>query len=203
MDLFTSENELSRVELPLEDSDIVYYANLLTSAEATRLYESLLENISWRQDDITIYGKTYAQPRLTALYGEQGANYSYSGIKMYPLPFTSELKRIKNKIEMTTGASFNVVLINLYRDGRDSNGWHSDDEKELGKNPFIASISLGAKRTFHLRHKSIKHLKHKIDLEHGSLLTMAGTTQHFWQHQLPKSTKISTSRINLTFRLIQ
>jgi len=203
MDLFTSENELSKVELHLKDSEIVYYRNLLNSEEATSLHQSLLESVSWRQDNITIYGKTYPQPRLTALYGEKAASYSYSGIKMAPLPFTSELKRIKNKIEVTTGVLFNVVLINLYRDGRDSNGWHSDDEKELGTNPFIASISLGAKRTFHLRHKSIKHLKHKIDLEHGSLLTMAGATQHFWQHQLPKSTKIDSSRINLTFRLIQ
>lgn len=203
MDLFTSENKLLKIELPLADSEVVYYPNLLPSAEATSLHQNLLQNISWRQDHITIYGKTYPQPRLTALYGEEGASYSYSGIKMDPLPFTSELKRIKNTIEKLTRASFNVVLINLYRDGRDSNGWHSDDEKELGENPFIASISLGAKRTFHLRHKSIKHLKHKIDLGHGSLLTMAGATQHFWQHQLPKSSKITRSRINLTFRFIQ
>ena len=153
------------------------------------------------QKTIKLFGKTFAQPRLTALYGSEGKPYSYSGIKMNPIPFTTTLNDIKKKIESLTQEKFNTVLLNLYRDGKDGNGWHSDDEKELGTQPTIASISFGAERPFQLRHKK-ENLKCKFVLEHGSLLLMKGTTQEFWQHQIPKSKKILNQRINLTFRNI-
>lgn len=156
----------------------------------------------WRQDEIRVYGKLYPQPRLTALYGNNNRSYSYSGIVMKPLPFSDTLLEIRRKISVLTNVEFTSCLLNLYRDGKDSNGWHSDDEKELGKNPVIASVSLGQERYFHLRHKKLKQLKQKILLEHGSLLLMRGQTQHFWQHQIPKTTRQIGERINLTFRVI-
>ena len=121
---------------------------------------------------------------------------------MNPLGFDTELKGIKQKLEQEFQVVFSTCLLNLYRDGQDSNGWHSDDEKELGTNPTIASISLGEERFFHLKHKTNKELKQKILLEHGSLLLMQGSTQHFWQHQIPKTKRKVGKRVNLTFRLI-
>jgi alkylated DNA repair dioxygenase AlkB len=121
---------------------------------------------------------------------------------MKPLPFSETLSDIRKRISRLTNVEFTSCLLNLYRDGRDSNGWHSDDEKELGNNPVIASVSLGQERYFHLRHKKLKDLKHKILLEHGSLLLMSGQTQHYWQHQIPKTTRPIGERINLTFRVI-
>ena len=121
---------------------------------------------------------------------------------MHPLPFSPLLHEIKRKVENISEIKFTTVLLNLYRDGNDSNGWHSDDEKELGQDPVIASVSLGAKRRFQLRHKKDKSLRTTIELEHGSLLLMKGPTQHNWQHQLPKSKRIMEPRINLTFRII-
>jgi alkylated DNA repair dioxygenase AlkB len=122
---------------------------------------------------------------------------------MYPKPITQTLHHIKLQIEKVCDAQFTTVLLNLYRDGLDSNGWHSDDEKELGNQPVIASVSLGIERTFQLRHKKNKKLRHNLLLEHGSLLLMRGTTQENWQHQIPKSKKITAERINLTFRCIK
>lgn len=162
-----------------------------------------MNETEWQQDDIKIFGKVYQQPRLTALYGDDGKSYSYSNITMYPKPMTPLLKEIKSKIELMTQTVFNTVLLNLYRDGTDSNGWHSDNEKELGKNPVIASVSLGAKRSFKLKQRGDKKLNYKIFLNHGSLLLMQGETQHHWLHELPKSKKITEPRINLTFRVIK
>ena len=210
MNLFTSnqdkeqeENYNEEIILTLPDSDIIYYPNFYSIEEASALFENLKSNTSWQQDDITVYGKTYPQPRLTALYSLETMIYSYSGISMNTMPFTPTLIQIKNKIEENSKEKFNAVLLNLYRDGNDSVGWHSDDEKELGKNPIIASLTLGEERMFHLRHKNNKLLKSKFLLQHGSLLLMKGKTQHFWQHQIPKSKKINKSRINLTFRIIK
>jgi alkylated DNA repair dioxygenase AlkB len=121
---------------------------------------------------------------------------------MQPHVFTHALLEIKEQVEKVALVKFTSCLLNYYRDGKDSNGWHSDDEKELGKNPVIASVSLGAPRMFHFRNKKDKTLKHKLPLEHGSLLLMQGTTQHYWQHQLPKTAKNVGGRINLTFRVI-
>jgi alkylated DNA repair dioxygenase AlkB len=147
-----------------------------------------------------VYGKLYKQPRLTAFFSENEKSYGYSNIKMKPLEFTSILNSLKQKVERATNTKFTSCLLNLYRNGHDSNGWHADDEKELGTNPVIASISLGAERVFHLKHKNIKTLKHKLTLKNGSMLLMKGTTQHHWLHQIPKTKKPIGMRVNLTFR---
>jgi len=198
VNLFTEETHLS-----LPDSDINYFPNFLNFKKADSHFESLRKNVIWQLDDITIFGKTYAQPRLTALFGNNGKPYSYSNITMQPHEFTSELLEIKTKIEDKSGVVFTTCLLNLYRDGNDSNGWHADNEKELGKNPVIASLTLGQERFFHLKHRTRKELKHKLLLEHGSLLVMQGETQHHWLHQIAKTKKPIGERINLTFRVIK
>ena len=167
------------------------------------MFTKLLEEIPWQLDNITIFGKTHPQPRLTALFGNEGKPYSYSNIIMQPHPWNPILMFIKSEIETICNENFTTVLLNLYRDGKDSNGWHADNEKELGRNPVIASISFGAERSFHLKHNSIVDAKQKITLENGSLLLMKGETQHFWKHQIPKTAKPIGSRINLTFRIIK
>lgn len=159
-----------------------------------------MEKIPWQQDSIKIFGKVHPQPRLTALFADNSKPYSYSNITMYPHPFTEELEELKNRIEETTGEEFTTCLANLYRTGKDSMGWHADDEKELGPNPAIASLSLGAERIFHLRHRKDTNQRYKVRLPAGSLLLMAGPTQHFWLHQVPKTSRPVEPRINLTFR---
>jgi alkylated DNA repair dioxygenase AlkB len=203
LDLFTSEKNNTPLKLALTDAEITYYPSFFASEEASEYFRLLLNEIEWQQDDIKIFGKVYKQPRLTALYGINDASYRYSGITMLPKPFNSVLKEIKKRIEDITNVKFTTVLLNYYRDGSDSNGWHSDDEKVLGENPVIASISLGAERTFRLRHKKDKTQKKNLTLQNGSLLLMAGETQHHWQHCIPKSKKDIKPRINLTFRVIK
>ncbi len=189
--------------LQTKDSEVYYMTDFMVRKDADTLFEELIDTIPWRSDKITVFGKTYDQPRLTAWFGEEGKSYSYSGITMEPVAFPGLLMELKTKIEIATDTKFNSCLANLYRDGQDSNGWHSDDEKELGINPIIASVSLGEARYFHLRHKSDHSLKEKLLLQPGSLLLMRGTTQHHWQHQVPKTKRKIGSRINLTFRYIQ
>ena len=197
--LFTKD----KLQFNLPNADIEYYPNFFESNRANELLEKLKNEIPWQQDDITVFGKTYSQPRLTALFGNEGKPYAYSNIVMQPHPWKPLLQLIKDEIEEVSKANFTTVLLNLYRDGKDSNGWHADNEKELGQNPVIGSLSLGAERSFHLRHNTIKEQKIKINLEHGSLLLMKGETQHFWKHQIPKTAKIIGPRINLTFRIIK
>ena len=191
------------VYLNLPDAEIIYFPAFFNKEEADKIYLELLEQTPWQQDQITVYGKTHMQPRLTALYGNQGKSYSYSNIKMLPQQWTFLLQKIKFHIEDVSNVNFTSVLLNYYRNGSDSNGWHADDEKELGVNPIIASVSFGANRTFQLRHNSEKNLRKNIVLEHGSLLIMKGATQHFWKHQIPKTAKLIGPRINLTFRVIE
>ncbi len=191
------------IKLNLPDSKIVYYPSFLKKNEADTYFELLKRIVPWQQDTIKVFGKEYPQPRLTALYGSNDRTYSYSNITMKPLPFTNKLLEIKQKIEIRTDVTFTTCLLNLYRDGRDSNGWHADDEKELGVNPVIASLTLGQERFFHLKHRKNKTLKQKILLEHGSLLVMSGETQSHWLHQIPKTTRPIGERINLTFRVIK
>ncbi|HKJ49240.1 MAG TPA: alpha-ketoglutarate-dependent dioxygenase AlkB [Christiangramia sp.] len=186
----------------LKDGKIEYYQGFLKIEKAYEYFEALLNYDGWRHDKIKLFGREIYQPRLTALFGQPGKNYTYSGLEMIPEPFTKELQEIKDQCEKLTLSSFNVCLANLYRDGKDSMGWHSDDEKELGKEPIIASVSLGAERIFHLKHKKDKTARHKIRLQHGSLLVMRGTTQEFWKHQLPKTKQTLNPRVNLTFRKI-
>ena len=193
----------SPINLNLPDSDIIYYPKFLNYGEASEYFEVIKKNTSWQQDNITVYGKKYAQPRLTALFGNNGKPYSYSNITMQPHEFTEELLAIGTRIETITNINFTTCLLNLYRDGKDSNGWHADNEKELGQNPIIASVTLGQERYFHLKHRTNKNLKSKILLQHGSLLVMKGETQHQWLHQIPKTAKPIGERINLTFRIIK
>lgn len=195
--------QLDPIPLHLPDAEIMYYPAFFDKKEADEIYEELMNSIPWQQDEITVYGKNHLQPRLTALYGNEGKSYSYSNIKMEPHPWNLLLQKIKLKIESTTGTTFTTVLLNHYRDGKDSNGWHADNEKELGINPVIASLSFGAERNFQLKHNSNKELRKSIILEHGSLLLMKGSTQHFWKHQIPKTAKPIGPRINLTFRFIK
>lgn len=198
MNLFPKD----KITFDLPDADIEYYPDFFSETEALSLFHKLLDEIPWQQDNITVFGKTHQQPRLTALFGKEGKTYSYSNISMHPHPWNELLTKIKLKVEKTTGHTFTSVLLNLYRDGKDSNGWHADNEKELGQNPIIASVSFGEKRTFQLKHNTIKEAKQSIVLENGSLLLMKGTTQHYWKHQIPKTTKPINQRINLTFRTI-
>jgi alkylated DNA repair dioxygenase AlkB len=197
--LFQSDS----IVLNLPDAEIIYFPTFLKKEEADAIYNELIQNIPWQQDEITVYGKKHLQPRLTALYGNEGKPYSYSNIVMQPHPWTSLLQKIKSHIESVSKTNFTTVLLNYYRNGSDGNGWHADNEKELGTNPIIASLSLGAERTFQLKHNSDSTLKKSLILEHGSLLLMQGTTQHFWKHQIPKTTKPIGPRINLTFRMIE
>jgi len=192
-----------KITFSLPDADITYYPDFFDRARANELFEKLKNNVPWQQDHITVFGKTHLQPRLTALFGNEGKPYSYSNIVMNPHAWNPLLMFIKNEIEEIVGTNFTTVLLNYYRDGKDSNGWHADNERELGRNPIIASVSFGAERSFHLQHNTLKEQKLKINLEHGSLLIMEGTTQHFWKHQIPKTTQPIGPRINLTFRIIK
>jgi len=197
--LFPSE----KIIFDVPNAAIEYHPNIFTAEKSSFLFEKLRHEIPWQQDHITVYGKTHLQPRLTALFGNEGKPYSYSNIVMQPHHWNPLLMFIKNEIEDVCNENFTTVLLNLYRDGSDSNGWHADNEKELGRNPMIASVSFGAERMFHLQHNTIEDAKLKINLENGSLLIMKGETQHFWKHQISKTTKPIGPRINLTFRIIK
>jgi alkylated DNA repair dioxygenase AlkB len=185
----------------LEDGWLLFEPEFLTGIESDLLFETLYTSLPWAQGKVKIFGKTHATPRLESLHVVDGKSYNYSGNALISHPFTSELNELKNKIEAFSGESFNCVLANLYRDGKDSNGWHADNERELGINPVIASVSLGSARRFDLKHTTTGELKQLI-LPHGSLLLMGGTMQHNWKHCIAKTTKIQQPRINLTFRML-
>ena len=187
-------------ELP--DAQLRYYQNFLSSQVADHYYEALLKNIPWQQDNVKVFGKVFAQPRLTSLHSNTLDTYTYSGLTLKPYPMIPELLELLYQIQRICNHDFNCVLLNLYRDGADSNGWHADNEKELGKQPQIASFSLGASRFFHFKHRRIKEKKYKMELHHGSLLLMEGAMQEHWLHQIPKTKKPMQPRINLTFRKI-
>ena len=190
--------------ITMPDGEVAIYRNFFNRIESDQIFQALLSKIKWRQDKMKLYGKEFELPRLTAWYGDDGKSYTFSRIPMNPDAWTHTLLSVKSRIEEVTQAKFNSVLLNLYRTERDGVSWHSDDEPELGKNPMIASVSFGETRRFQLRHKLDKSLdKVEITLTHGSLLIMKGSTQHFWQHQIPKTSKSLRERINLTFRIIK
>ena len=189
-------------KLNMKNAEVLYFKNFFTQNESNVYFDSLLKNINWQQDYITVFGKTHLQPRLTAFYSSNSKTYSYSNIIMTPNPFDGAILEIKKAIENQLKTEFTSCLANLYRSGQDSNGWHADDEKELGKNPTIASVTFGEERIFHFKHKYDTSEKLKLTLHHGSLLLMKGETQHFWLHQIPKTKKQVAPRINLTFRII-
>jgi alkylated DNA repair dioxygenase AlkB len=186
----------------LPDSNVDFFEQFYSSARAQELFDSLLNELQWQQESLQIYGKRHLVPRLSALYGAGNVQYTYSGIAHTALPWTSALLEIKNDLEQATQAKFNSVLANLYRNGRDSNGWHADDEPELGSQPIIASVSLGATRDFQFKHRQLAQHSYTQELSSGSLLVMGGAMQAHWLHQLPKRLRVQGPRINLTFRYI-
>jgi alkylated DNA repair dioxygenase AlkB len=200
-DLFRMQTTLERI--PLEDAEIYYLRELPLGQTAEAVMNRLIDEVPWRAENIVVYGKTYRQPRLTAWYGDDGTNYTYSGIYLEPLHWSPTLIDIKNRVEKISGADFNSVLLNYYRNERDSMGLHSDDEPELGHRPVIASLSLGEVRTFVLKHRTRRDLERvRLKLASGSLLVMKGETQHCWKHGIEKETRPCGPRINLTFRRI-
>ncbi len=186
----------------LQDAELVFWPQLF-QADESKLFKQLMETSDWQSETIRIAGVERLVPRLTAWYGDNGADYYYSGVKHQPMAWTKPLLLIKEKIEQSCGESFNSALCNLYRSGQDSVAWHADDEPELGQNPIIASASFGATRTFQLKHKKLLKLRHKMSLTSGSLLIMKGATQACWQHQVPKEPTVTEPRINITFRNIK
>lgn len=196
MDLFSQEKQ----HFILPNAELIYVPDFFSKLQADNYFKTIKDQTNWQHDDITVFGKIYKQPRLTALFGNSNQTYSYSNITMHPKPFTSNLLDIKTKVEDFSDEKFNTLLVNLYRDGNDSNGWHADNEKELGTNPVIASVSFGEKRPFHFKHRLLKNERHKLNLEHGSLLIMKGEMQHYWLHQIAKTKRQIQPRINLTFR---
>ena len=185
--------------LPLVDGCIDYYPRFLTSYAAWELFAQLLATLQWEQPQVRLFGRVMPSPRLAAWYGDVA--YTYSGLTHQPRAWPECLSCIRSAIEQAVAHKFNGVLANQYRSGQDSMGWHSDDEAELGVNPVVASLSLGAQRRFVLRHRRRKELTPiAIDLEHGSLLVMRGPTQHHWRHSVPKTKRTVNARINLTFR---
>ncbi len=184
------------------EGEAYYHGSILETAQADSLLEKLLESLPWQHDEIFLFGKTIVTARQVAWFGDTNKCYTYSGKTHQPSPWTKELLLIKEEIEKRTDTSYNSCLANLYQEGEQGMGWHQDNEKELGPNPTIASLSLGAERRFDFRHKETRE-KISLHLAHGSLLLMTGNTQHHWQHQLPKTKKVTQPRINLTFRTIQ
>jgi alkylated DNA repair dioxygenase AlkB len=197
MDLFDTPGAL--LPIPIDDGELALLARLPLSLSNAEVFARLLHETRWREESVFVYGKRHLQPRLTAWYGD--ASYTYSGLRLEPLPWTALLLEIRAAVEAACGQRFNSVLLNRYRNERDSMGMHSDDEAELGNDPVIASLSYGATRTFILRHKRDKRTV-RLPLEDGSLLLMSGQLQRNWLHGINKSTRPLGERLNLTFRYI-
>jgi alkylated DNA repair dioxygenase AlkB len=194
-------HQACRIAIP--DADVFYLPDVVNSAERHTILRRLIAEVPWRQENIVVWGKTYLQPRLIAWYGDFGCSYTYSGITLSPLPWDPLLLELKDSVETVASTSFNSVLLNYYRDHRDSMGLHSDDEPELGARPILASLSLGEERTLIFKHKVNKDASPvRIKLESGSVLLMKGDTQRFWKHGIEKETRPCGPRVNLTFRQI-
>jgi alkylated DNA repair dioxygenase AlkB len=197
MDLFSSPAEL--VPIAIADGELALLCQLDLPLPNAEVLRRLVDETAWRAETVTVFGKRHLQPRLTAWHG--AARYSYSGLTLAPLPFTPLLQQIRAAVEAATGRRFNSVLLNYYRNERDSMGMHSDDEPELGPEPAIASVSFGASRTFVLKHKHSKQAV-RLALPDGSLLFMSGKLQQNWLHGINKSARPLGPRVNLTFRCI-
>ncbi len=200
-DLFSDKDTCHTIDLA--GADIRLFPYYFDTDEADYYLKELLTQVEWSEQVIKLYGKEHKVPRLSAWYADDNKSYEYSGLRTVGLPWLTILKDIKNKLQDVCDTPFNSVLVNRYRNGSDSVGWHADDEPELGCNPVIASLSFGEERTFHLKHKYDKSLKTSIVLPHGSLLLMQGATQSHWLHQIAKSKRDMDERINLTFRLVK
>lgn len=201
MDLF-SEIPEHQITVISTDGEAIYYGKSFLNQEAEDYFDALFHNIEWKNEEINLFGKNIITNRKVAWYGDPGLTYTYSKITKEALLWTNELLVIKNKIENITGEKFNSCLLNLYHNGNEGMGWHTDNEKELKENGAIASVSFGANRKFSFKHKTTKENVSLI-LENGSVLVMKGTIQKHWLHCLPKSKKATTARINLTFRQIK
>lgn len=199
-DLFISQGKIERLDVA--DADLTFIYGFYEPQACTCLMHSLLDETPWRQEILTVWGKDYQQPRLSAWHGDSDSGYAYSGLNLQINPWTPTLRKIRTDIERHTQYRFNSVLLNLYRNERDGVGWHSDNERELGPMPVIASLSFGATRTFRLRHKKGLQRPIAIDLTDGSLLIMAGATQRCWRHAILKESQQKGPRLNLTFRTI-
>jgi alkylated DNA repair dioxygenase AlkB len=200
-DLFSAQAGFEHI--PMQDAEVSYLRHLPLAETPPILMRHLIAEVPWRAENIVVWGRTYPQPRLIAWYGDLGKNYIYSGINLSPLPWTLALLDIKRLVEAVARMDFNSVLINYYRDHRDSMGMHSDDDPELGERPILASLSLGEERTFILKHKRDKALRPvRLKLASGSVLLMKGETQRYWKHGIAKETRPCGPRINLTFRRI-
>ena len=197
-DLFASDEPEVLID---EDGLAVLYRRWLSEEQSRGAFQTLAQELRWEQTPITLYGRTLLIPRLNAWYGDAGSGYAYSGASFAPRPWTETLAALRGRLERDTGARFNSVLANLYRDGADSVAWHSDDEPELGPEPTIASVSLGASRRFSLRHKTSRRTL-AVELADGDLLLMSGTLQRHWEHQLAKTRRDLGPRINLTYRQV-
>ncbi len=184
------------------DGTVHYHGPVMSYDEAQRYLHALLSQVPWRHDEAIIFGKHIVTARKVAWYGDARYAYTYSGTTKQALLWNDELLQLKARVEKITGTRFNSCLLNLYHDGSEGMAWHSDDEKALGRNTTIASLSLGAERKFAFKHKRQPELTVSVTLEHGSLLVMQGITQTHWLHSLPKSKRVSEPRVNLTFRTI-
>lgn len=194
--------ETARAEtIPLAGASLLLYRQILPG-NAKALLQQLLAETGWRQEQITLFGKRHWQPRLSAWYGDPQAHYRYSGLDNNPQPWTEELLQLRSLVQATCGHTFNSVLLNYYRDGNDAMGMHSDDEPELGPEPVIASLSLGATRRMRFVHRQRLHEPLALDLESGSLLLMSGATQRNWKHGINRTRRPCGPRINLTFRQV-
>jgi len=200
MDLFSSKQD--SIELDLPPAKANFYPNFLSKEQADFLFKNLINNVDWNQEHINFMGKISPIPRLTYWYSKENKEYVYSGIKVVPVPYPEIIKRLNRLVEEKTGYEFNSVLLNLYRNGEDKVSWHADDEKSLGNEINIASISIGAEREFQFKSKHNSNDKQEIMLTHGSLLVMHNPIQEHWLHQIPIRKKIKEPRINLTFRYI-
>lgn len=194
-------------QLELPGADLALWPDWLAPAEADALFADLQRTVRWETHMLRLFGREVASPRLSCWIGDAGASYTYSGTRFAPQPWPPALAMLRARIEQACATSFNSVLANLYRDGRDAMGWHSDDEPELGPTPVIASVSLGAPRRFVLRRRPMRGASAspaalELRLPHGSLLRMAGATQRLYQHALPRAVGVRAPRINLTFRRI-
>jgi alkylated DNA repair dioxygenase AlkB len=190
--------QMSLFNEPTPVLPVTYYPEFLSKQEANELYQHCLK-LQWQQNQIKMVGKTLLVPRLECIYGDEGCEYLYSkSVLLKPLPWTSSLAELRDRITAVTGYSFRIVIGNLYRSGQDSIGWHADNEQSMGLNPAIASVSLGAERKFQI--KAIGGKPTDFWLEHGSLLVMHPGCQSTHLHQVPKTKKLVSTRINLTFR---
>jgi alkylated DNA repair dioxygenase AlkB len=194
-------NEDSESNLLPKDGTVNYYGKVLPSRAANQYFDLLMRNILWKNDEVVIFGKHIVTKRKAAWYGDSDYLYTYSNITKQALPWTKQLCELRQIVEEFAGTTFNSCLLNLYHNGDEGMGWHSDDEESLGKNNTIASLSLGAERKFLFKHKQSKQIVSFV-LEHGSLLIMKDVTQANWLHSLAKCKNVTQPRINLTFRTI-